>query len=542
MADTYAATPSETEQESTTARARYDLLSTDRDPVLKRGREASELTIPSLLPPQGSTGSTVLYQPFQSVGADGVNNLAAKLLLTIIPAGSSFFRLTIDDFVLDKLRQTAGAEKFADARAEFETALSRVERAVINRMEQKGNRMQLFEGFKHLLVGGNVLLQVLKDGKLKLHKLDRYVVCRDTEGNVLEIIVKETVTRRALPQAVRVQLPPQTQPADGTRKNDEVDIFTRVVRKERFWTVHQEVEGFVIPTSRGSYPLDKSPWLPLRFVAVDGEDYGRGYVEERIGDLRSLDSTTQSIVEAGAIMAKILTFVDESGETSRKKVSEARNGEVLNGRAKDVSFLQVEKFADLRVQLELSDKLEKRLQRGFLLIGGIQRDAERVTAEEIRLVANELETSLGGYYSTLSQELQLPLAVRMMFQMQKAGELPRLPEGAVSPQIVTGLAGLGRNSELNRLDSLVGGAEQVVGQEAVAEYLNVGGYLKRRAAALDLDPDGLFRSEQDVQAARQAQQQAALTEKAVAPGIKAMSDQASQAQQTQTQGENGAAG
>ena len=45
------------------------------------------------------------------------------------------------------------------------------------------------------------------------------------------------------------------------------------------------------------------------------------------------------------------------------------------------------------------------------LPGAIEvRDAERVTAEEIRMQAQELETSLGGVYSRLAIGFQLPLA------------------------------------------------------------------------------------------------------------------------------------
>ena len=45
----------------------------------------------------------------------------------------------------------------------------------------------------------------------------------------------------------------------------------------------------------------------------------------------------------------------------------------------------------------------------FLLNTAIQRDAERVTAQEIRYMAQQLETAMGGIYSLLSQEFQLPL-------------------------------------------------------------------------------------------------------------------------------------
>ena len=40
--------------------------------------------------------SNDLYQPYQSVGSRGVNNLASKLLLLLFPPNSPFFRLSVD--------------------------------------------------------------------------------------------------------------------------------------------------------------------------------------------------------------------------------------------------------------------------------------------------------------------------------------------------------------------------------------------------------------------------------------------------------------
>ena len=55
----------------------------------------------------------------------------------------------------------------------------------------------------------------------------------------------------------------------------------------------------------------------------------------------------------------------------------------------------------------------------FLLHTAIQRDAERVTAQEIRYMAEQLETAMGGVYSLLSQEFQLPLVKILMKRMQE---------------------------------------------------------------------------------------------------------------------------
>ncbi len=505
-----------------TAKQRYNQLVSDRDGPLYRAREAAELTIPSLMPPAGHNGSTKYRQPFQSVGAEGVNNLAAKLLLALFPPGSSFFRLTMDDFVLAELRkQHKTEEAFAVARADFEVALAQVERAVVNRMEQRGTRMPLFECFKHLIVAGNGLLQVLDDGGMKLHTLDNYVVKRDQAGNVLEVVVLETLSHTALPKRVRevVSVSADTTPESTSNKEKPVELYTWIKREDDQWTVYQEVNGKKIPESDGTYPLEKSPWLPLRFIAVPNNDYGRGFVEENFGALRSHESLEQSIVEGTAIMVKILLFVNESGVTSKKKIAEARNGAVIDGQAKDVTILQIEKFADMRVASEKSDSLKKDLQRAFLLLAGSQRNAERVTAEEIRLVAQELEMTLGGVYSVMAQELQRPLAVRYMHQMQKAGDLPRLPEKTVSPQIVTGIEGLGRNTEFSKLRALLQDVLQAFGPEAVAEWFNVGGYAKRLGAALSVDTGGVVREEQDVMQQRQQKAQQEAAKAAIAPAI-----------------------
>jgi hypothetical protein len=56
------------------------------------------------------------------------------------------------------------------------------------------------------------------------------------------------------------------------------------------WLVHQEIEGAIVPNSEGSYPLDKNAFIPLRYTSIDNSDYGRGFIEEYIGDLSILRS------------------------------------------------------------------------------------------------------------------------------------------------------------------------------------------------------------------------------------------------------------
>ena len=91
------------EQDVGTLAKRYSQLEAERDTFLERGREAANLTIPTLLPDEGHSSTTSYATPNQGIGARGVNTLASKLLLALLPPTSPFFTLTIDAFDLQAI-------------------------------------------------------------------------------------------------------------------------------------------------------------------------------------------------------------------------------------------------------------------------------------------------------------------------------------------------------------------------------------------------------------------------------------------------------
>lgn len=484
-------------------KARYEKLLTDREPYLSRAREAAALTIPSLMPPKGHTSSTPLKTPFQGLGARGTNNLSSKLLLIILPTNQPCFRYVIDDFQLEALAEQRGA------RGKFEKAFARIERAVMNETEALGLRVSMAEALKHLLVTGNVLYYLPPtEGSPRAYHLDKYVVSRDASGGVLEIIATDTVDASTLSDDLRAACKCTKEQQEGEKP---VTVYTGVVRSARGWSVWQEINDIVVPDSHGKYPLDRCPWLPLRLIPIDGEDYGRGYVEEYIGDLKSLEALTAAIVEGSAAASKVLFLVDPNGLT-RSDVLEAPNGAIRPGRREDIGVVQMEKYNDFRVAHEVINKISERLSYAFLLNSAVQRDAERVTREEIRTVAGELDDSLGGLYSVLSQELQLPLVNLIIHRMQKQQRLPHLPKGKVRPTIITGLQALGRGHDLTRLNTFLSEASQL-GPNVLAEHLNIGEFLDRIGASTGVDTDGLIRSDEEVAAARQQATMAAMAER-----------------------------
>jgi hypothetical protein len=164
----------------------------------------------------------------------------------------------------------------------------------------------------------------------------------------------------------------------------------------------------------------------------------------------------------------------------------------------------------------------------------IRRDAERVTAEEIRIAHQELEIALGGVYAVLSQEFQLPLVELLMNKMQKEKKIPKLPEEGLKPLIITGVEALGRGEDLNKLGMFL---QQLapLGPEVLRE-INVSDYITRLAGSLGIDTEGLVKTEeekmlemkaaQDQQAAAMNQQMIGkMAEKATPEMVKGMGDQ-----------------
>ncbi len=507
-------------------KARYDRYKGEREEYLRRGREASLFTIPSLLPEQDHSSTSELFTPFQSIGAEGVNNLSSKLLLSLLPPNAPFFRLVVDNAELEAL--------LSEKRSEAEEGLAKIERMVMQEIEVRGLRVPISEALKQLIVAGNVLIYLPPEGQIRVFRLDRYVVKRDSMGNPLEIITKESLSPLSLPERAKEVI---TDP-ESENPTKDLELYTCVRWTGKNWKVHQELEGQIVPGSEGSFTKTKTPFIALRFTHMDGEDYGRGYVEEYLGDLKSLESLTQSIVEGSAAAAKVLFLVRPNGTTRIKTLAESPNGAIVTGDDNDVSSLQLGKSQDFNIAQQTIQMLQTRLSRVFLMNSSIRRDAERVTAEEIRMARQELEIALGGVYAILSQEFQLPLVEILMHKMGKEKKIPKLPSDGLKPLIVTGVEALGRGEDLNKLGQFLQSLAPL-GEQAMAE-LNISDYIDRLAGSLGIDTEGLIKSEEQKQVEQQAameQQQAMqnqqmmgrIVEKATPEMMKGVNDGMSQA-------------
>jgi len=483
-----------------TAKERYDYLSSDRSQFLSEAKEASELTLPYLISghEENTKGMKSLKTPWQSVGAKGVVALASKLSLSLVPPQTSFFKLQVDETQLGQVPP--------EVKSELDLSFSKIERTILDAIAASDDRVVIHQALQHLVVGGNALIFMGKAG-LKLFPLNRYVIERDGNGEVIEIVTKERINKKLIEE----YLPPQEEMPLVTNDEpdeQECDVYTHVTRDNNRFLWHQEVYGKIIPKSQSKAPIEATPWLPLRFNTVDGEPYGRGRVGQFIGDLKSLEALSQALVEGSAAAAKVVFVVSPSSTTKPATLATAGNGAIVQGRPDDIGVIQVGKTADFRTAYELMATLEKRLNEAFLILS--VRDSERTTAQEVQMTQLELEQQLGGLFGLLTVEFLVPYLNRKLNVFQKTGEIPRIPKGMVKPIIVAGINSLGRGQDVQALGQFLQTIAQTMGPEAIQQYINPDEVIKRLAAAQGIDVLNLVKSMEELQQQDQAAQQQAM--------------------------------
>lgn len=194
--------------------------------------------------------------------------------------------------------------------------------------------------------------------------------------------------------------------------------------------------------------------------------------------------------------ARIVFLVRPNGVTDVAALNKASNGSFVPGNPDDIHCVQLDKHNDLAIAKTQSDEVRQGIAQAFLMNTAVQRKGERVTAEEIRTLTGELEQVLGGVYALLSAELQVPLVGVMIGRLEQEQAIPEFPKDTFKPSIVTGVDAMGRGQDFQRLMTLTN-ALQPFGDHAYRR-VEMGELIKRLAAALSVEEDGLIRPQEDI--------------------------------------------
>lgn len=415
-----------------------------------------------------------------------------------MPPGRSVMRLIPNPSYLIESGQT-------DVPSDVEIELAKAQKLIDMEIERRAWRQATNIAAQLLVVTGNCLEQTLPNNSIKTYRLDQYVVVRDPMGAVMEIIIEEQLSPEGLSDDLQA-LYTEGASKSGSSSTETVPLYTHIRKVDGAFEVYQEFQEQKVPGSEGKYAPEVMPFAALRWNIVPGEDYGRGKVEEHVADLMHLDGLSKCLADGSAMASRNVTMVRpgaQGGLNLMRRLAKAGNGDYIVGNPEDVVMSQFSNTPGLQITQQAIQELRRELGQAFLLSSATTRNAERVTATEVRMVAQEIDGVVGGVFSTLSQDQMLPRIRRLVYQMQDSGQLPEWPEDIIEPHILTGLEAMGREATVQSIMTAAQMISQLPGP--AQEYPKWSDLLKKLFVSLEL-PDAV-KTEAEVQEERAQQQQ-----------------------------------
>lgn len=414
---------------------RWTLMEGKKSDLMRRVERLASLTLPHVCLPLGLTheNTAITYTP-GSIGAQLVTHIVNKLGLTLFRPGIPFFRLRPDPGTKGQLQSEGKGEP------DIAAGLAAVEKESSEYLDTSGQRPKLTTVMEHLVVAGNALL-VMEKNYIRCLGLRYWCAKRNYKGEVICIIIKEEMCADELELKVR-----EAMITKGVTYQDESKVcwFKVVERKGNEMILTQYIGDTRLPQEfDGKWPVDECPYRIAVWSLPDESDYGVSLCQSYWGDLETATNLGGAINTAGIIGCEMRWGVDPTGTTRAEDLNTTPNGAFVPARKDDINPIFGGNSEAVTVADAILQRVERRLGAGFLMQGASTRNAERVTAEEVRMQALELETSYGGTYTSISRDVQSPVAHWCL-----DGTGNKLKGTGFEAQVITGLDALSRNAEL----------------------------------------------------------------------------------------------
>lgn len=424
----------------------WTVMETEKGDLIRRTEEYARWTIPSVCP-EDNTAHAEQSRADVAIGARLVNHLSNKVVDTMFPKDAPFFTVSLTPEMRAQLRKELGKDgeaQFAEAVRE-ETAA--IEEVAMRKLKIGSYRPQAIEVVKHKIISGNAVLRRLPDGKRTVYGVRDFCIRRDVAGKPLEVMLRDAKKVGSLPEDVKQRY--MNANPDAKPDNNCV-LYSHYKLDGARWAMRQGVDGVLIDAGTKYKPVDL-PILPLVWNLSRGENYGRGLVEDHCVSFHQIDVLTKALIDMVGVMADIKFLVDPSSVLDVQELNSSPRGSYHQGRKDDISTPEGQRNLEIQAIASIIERLERELSQSFLLSSGGVRQAERVTAEEIRFIAMELESAFGGLYSRLAIEWQQYEAEYAVSQINFDTELGNSKLPAFEVVITTGLESLSREGQLDNL-------------------------------------------------------------------------------------------
>ena len=416
------------------ASSMWEQMSACRSELMLRCETLSALTLPHICMPQGVTHeSYAITHDYSSLGAQAAMHLVNKLHLTLFRPGVPFFRLKPNKQGKKELQANGVSEEA------LASPLSIVEIAAVKELDNSGQRPKLNTALEHLVVTGNVLL-ITEEDHFRVMGLRYWCVKRNYKGDWIKLVIKEEMCADELDESIQPYIP-------AYHPETKVCLYKVLIRKGKKIQMTQWVNDVELPDEfKGSWPIAKCPYNVCTWLLPDESNYGIGLAQQYWGDLEVISELAQSVAEGAQVGTEMRWAVDPTSTTRADDLNSTKNGDFVSARKDDITPIYGGNPEAVNTSDALLQRYERRVSSGFLMQGAATRNAERVTAEEVRMQALELETAYGGTYSAIARDLQGPVA---LWCLARSGN--PIDATGLEASVITGLDALTRNAELESL-------------------------------------------------------------------------------------------
>lgn len=464
-----------------------------------------QLNLEVIMPDEGST----------DLPNSAVENFTAKLQRTLFPDNRAFFAFDFPEEMVIK----AKVDKTQMTR-NLDTAVQ----DVLNTLRVKKLYGVLPSVFENCTVIGNGLLfmGLTKKAPIQFISPADFVWRRTANGYVKELIIREVIALEDITDPKLRAVIESDMAIDLSRYKTSENTLTMAPRAVQKYTyVYFDDNGKqTISQYVGKYKVGKDItrsakepiFLPLAPDLPIKSQYGVGKVKGAISSIMQIRSASKAWARQNSLIADMKIRVAPSAANAIKAMAKQRtsNHVVLQ----DQNDMGLMNWSNVNMQsVDMSYQTAKQdLARVFLMEGGTTRNAERVTAEEIRRNAEELNAANSNLLSAYEEQLQLKLVQYCMYHLDIVNEdgdklKDQLEE--LDIKILTGTEAIGRVSVSDNISVMLQEAA-LVGQipEHILRHYKVNNILTMQAQGRGLPTPEIVKSKEELQEEMQAAQDA----------------------------------
>lgn len=408
---------------------RFEDLHSKRQAFHDEAKAMAELVIPGMYegtaadPFDAATshvfGQTKFETANQSLIAKGILLLSWTMANVMLPADGDYFGRNIEASIaaeyeaMDQQRQAESKAMgqagdppdFVPIGQQINNELLRDDIIVRKQIAASNHQEVLARCQFHSLISGISVFGHLTLGEAKAYTIQNSICVFDSMHDPVETIVVDRMPITALPDTVRKTL--LGTGVDGEEIStlfDEqfVTIYTQQVRiSPTELAINTEIEGLPIEELSFNLPIDAPILIPIPFMFVNEADpYPIGWLTYNRGDLFAFENLCLSI-EAMVAAASVCLIGNPPG--AKLTSEELRNSPGLSVVPISDSKQKLEAIVapihqNLQQMLGWHDKKERQIMMMFGMDFAVQRPGERVTAEEIQVLAAGLQKLFGATY------------------------------------------------------------------------------------------------------------------------------------------------